>query len=77
MFVYREEYYHERLKPAEDDPAFTDWLAKMERVHNKAEAIIGKQRHGPIGTVELQFDGRFTRFSDLAREDRRDLRDFS
>ncbi|TVQ56315.1 MAG: replicative DNA helicase [Rhodobacteraceae bacterium] len=77
MFVYREEYYHERLKPGEDDPAFTDWLAKMERIHNKAEAIIGKQRHGPIGTVELQFDGRFTRFSDLAREDRRDIRDFS
>jgi replicative DNA helicase len=76
MFVYREEYYHERVKPPEEDPNFADWLQKAERVHNKAEAIIGKQRHGPIGTVELMFDGRFTRFSDLAREELRDGRDF-
>jgi replicative DNA helicase len=76
MFVYREEYYHERIKPPEEDPGFPDWLVKAERVHNKAEAIIGKQRHGPIGTVELMFDGRFTRFSDLAREEMRDSRDF-
>ena len=76
MFVYRDEYYHERIKPPEDDPRFPEWLEKAERVHNRAEAIIGKQRHGPIGTVELMFDGRFTRFSDLAREDRRDSRDF-
>ncbi|MGF1659356.1 MAG: replicative DNA helicase [Rubrimonas sp.] len=76
MFVYREEYYHERVKPPEDDPRFPEWLEKAERVHNRAEAIIGKQRHGPIGTVEMMFDGRFTRFSDLAREDRRDSRDF-
>ena len=39
----------------------------MESVHGKAEVIIGKQRHGPIGTVELAFEGRFTRFSNLAR----------
>ena len=76
MFVFREEYYHERVKPAEDDPDFAEWFDKAQRVHNKAEAIIGKQRHGPIGTVELMFDGRFTRFADLAREDQRDHHDF-
>ena len=38
----------------------------MERAHNVAEVIIGKQRHGPVGTVKLHFDGQFTRFSDLA-----------
>ncbi|MEM7524518.1 MAG: replicative DNA helicase [Pseudomonadota bacterium] len=70
MFVFREEYYHERIKPPEDDPAFPEWMEKAERVFNKAETIIGKQRHGPIGTIELMFDGRFTRFSDLARQDR-------
>ena len=43
------------------------WQEEMERVHNRAEMIIGKQRHGPVGTVELAFDGRFTRFSNLAR----------
>ncbi len=76
MFVFREEYYHERVKPPEEDPGFPEWFDKAQRVHNKAEAIIGKQRHGPIGTVELMFDGRFTRFGDLARDDQRDRRDF-
>ena len=68
MFVYRDEYYHERLKPPEDDPRFAEWLDKAERVHGKAEVILGKQRHGPIGTVELSFEGRFTRFGNLAHE---------
>ena len=67
MFVYRDEYYHERLKPPEDDPRFAEWFEKMNRVHGKAEVIIGKQRHGPIGTVELSFEGRFTRFGNLAQ----------
>jgi replicative DNA helicase len=67
MFVYRDEYYHERLKPAEDDPRFAEWLDKMNRVHGKAEVVIGKQRHGPIGTVELSFEGRFTRFGNLVQ----------
>jgi len=72
MFVYREEYYHERLKPGEDDERFPDWQQKAERLFGRAEIIIGKQRHGPIGTAELHFEGRFTRFSDPVREGRYD-----
>jgi replicative DNA helicase len=68
MFVYREEYYLERTKPAEGTIEFQDWQSKMSIISGKAEVIIGKQRHGPIGTVQLQFDGSVTRFSDLARE---------
>ena len=68
MFVYREEYYLERLKPQEGTAEFQDWMSKMQLVSGKAEVIIGKQRHGPIGTVQLQFDGSVTRFSDLARD---------
>jgi replicative DNA helicase len=68
MFVYREEYYLERMKPPEGTLEFQDWMAKMQLVSGRAEAIIGKQRHGPIGTVALQFDGSVTRFSDLARD---------
>ena len=68
MFVFREEYYKEREKPGDHDgEAIAKWHEEMEKVHNRAEIIIGKQRHGPIGTVDLAFDGRFTRFSSLAR----------
>jgi len=37
----------------------------MELVHNKAELLLEKQRHGPTGMVELFFEGEFTRFADL------------
>ncbi|MFC7703354.1 replicative DNA helicase [Plastorhodobacter daqingensis] len=68
MFVYRDEYYKEREKPGEDNlEAMAKWQEVMERVHGKAEVIIGKQRHGPIGTVELSFEGRFTRFGNLVK----------
>ena len=70
MFVYREEYYLKGKQPREGTEEFTAWLADMERAHGKAEVIIGKQRHGPTGTVELQFDAEVTRFSDLVRFDR-------
>jgi replicative DNA helicase len=77
MFVYREQYYHERAEPKqrtdESNDAFfkrtEDWKARGERVHNIADVIIAKQRHGPVGTIELQFDGHITRFSDLIRDD--------
>ena len=74
MFIYREEYYLGREKPGqranETDDKFRERQAKYEQLleesRNKAEIIIAKQRHGPIGTVELQFNGEFTRFNDLA-----------
>lgn len=73
MFVYREEYYLEREQPAprpeESADKFAarheDWLKRFEAAHNVAECIIAKQRHGPIGTVKLHFEGEFTRFGNL------------
>ena len=68
MFVYRDEYYREREKPGDHElEKMAAWQAVMDKVHGKADVIIGKQRHGPIGSVELAFEGRFTRFSNLAR----------
>ena len=68
MFVFREEYYAEREKPSDDKlEAMAEWQARMEALHGKAEIVIGKQRHGPIGTVDLSFEGRFTRFGNLVK----------
>ena len=68
MFVYRGEYYKEREKPDDDNlEAMAAWQDDMARLHGKAEVIIGKQRHGPIGTVELSFEAQFTRFGNLAK----------
>jgi replicative DNA helicase len=68
MFVFREEYYVERLKPNEGTQEFQEWQTKMMQVSGKAEVIIGKQRHGPVGSVQLAFESQFTRFSNLARD---------
>ena len=66
MFIFRESYYHDRMKPPEDDDKFPEWKQKAERLYGRAEVIIGKQRHGPIGTAELAYEDSFTRFSDPA-----------
>jgi len=68
MFVYRGEYYKEREKPAEHDTeAMMKWQTEMDGLEGLAEVVVGKQRHGPIGTVELRFEGEFTRFSNLGK----------
>jgi replicative DNA helicase len=68
MFVFREEYYKEREKPGDHElDKMAKWQEEMARLHGRAEVIIGKQRHGPIGTVGLSFEGRFTRFGNLAK----------
>ena len=68
MFVFREEYYKEREKPGDHEmEKMATWQEEMERLHGKAEVVIGKQRHGPIGTVELSFEGKFTRFGNLVK----------
>jgi len=69
MFVFREEYYFDKKKmPREGTQEFFEWQAEAERVHGVAEVIIAKQRHGPTGTVELQFQRELTRFGNLARD---------
>jgi replicative DNA helicase len=69
MFIYRAEYYLSRLEPDPGTEKHQQWLEDMDRVHNLAEVIIGKQRHGPTGTVQLQFEGRFTKFSNFVSDD--------
>lgn len=78
MFLYREEYYLAREKPShrvsESSDKFNERQAnydeRLEQARNKAEVIVAKQRHGPIGSIDLVFHGEFTQFNDLAEEDR-------
>ncbi len=72
MFVYREEYYLQKeparaLEESEEkfNQRYADWQQRLKESHNLAECIIGKQRHGPTGTVKLLFEAEFTRFSNL------------
>lgn len=66
MFIYREEYYVARKRPTENTEKYMEWQRLMSEVQNKAEIIIAKQRHGPVGTIKLYFDGRTTKFANLA-----------
>ncbi len=74
MFVYREAYYLGRTEPREGTPEHMTWQEEMDKIANLAEVIIGKQRHGPIGTVKLHFNSDTTKFGNLAREGRFDVR---
>ncbi len=68
LFVYREEYYLKNKEPRPGTDEHLAWMNAMERAHGSAEVIIGKQRHGPTGMVELQFEAELTRFANLVRE---------
>ena len=65
MFVYREQYYLARQQPTEGTVEHQEWQEKMANVHNVAEAIVSKQRHGPTGKVALYFNEFLTQFGDL------------
>ncbi len=77
LFVFREEYYLKNKEPRPGTEEYFKWQADMEMVHGKAEVIIGKQRHGPTGTIALQFKADVTRFSDLADAGRLPERDLA
>ena len=68
LFVFREEYYLKNREPKPGTEEYFKWEAEMNETRGKAEIIIAKQRHGPTGTVQMGFQGEFTRFFDLAED---------
>jgi len=78
MFVYREEYYLDKSEPTQKEnenqesfnERFTKWQDRRNSAEGKAEIIISKQRHGPTGIIQVQFEAKYTRFMDLAQDNR-------
>ena len=77
IFVYREEYYLGKSEPEQKENETSDkfnerydlWRERLEKANGKAEVIVAKQRHGPTGVVNVSFEGRLTKFQDLAVPD--------
>lgn len=76
MFVFREIYYlqndvpvkHLNETPEKFAIRMKEWEDKKILLFNQAEAIIAKQRHGPVGTVKLYFNGEFGKFGNLEQD---------
>ena len=77
MFVYREEYYLDKSEPSQRDnenqesfnERFARWQDRRNTAEGKAEIIVSKQRHGPTGVIQVQFEAKLTRFMDLAQNE--------
>jgi replicative DNA helicase len=67
MFVYREQYYLEKKQPKLGSIEHAEWMSKMNDINGLADIIIGKQRHGPTGNIQVEFEGMYTRFKDLTK----------
>jgi replicative DNA helicase len=67
MFVYRAAYYLQRKEPQAATVEHAEWQAKMSEIAHLAQILIAKQRHGPIGNIDLEFEEMFTKFKDLQR----------
>ncbi len=77
MFVFRENYYIQNEEPkqkAGETPEHfqkrqEEWEERLRRTKNIGEVIIGKQRHGSTGTVQLFWNGEFAQFGNLAKDE--------
>ena len=71
MFTYREEYYLENRDPSNkfsgnvNEKMIETFKHRLERAHNKAEIIIGKNRHGRTETINTAFFGEYSLFDNL------------
>ncbi|MBP3347033.1 MAG: replicative DNA helicase [Alphaproteobacteria bacterium] len=77
MFVFRENYYIQNEEPkqkAGETPEHfqkrqEEWEERVRRTKNIGEVIIGKQRHGSTGTIQLFWNGEFAQFGNLAKDE--------
>ena len=67
LFVFREQYYLEKKQPKLGSIEHAEWQSKMNDINGLADIIIGKQRHGPTGNIQVEFEGIYTKFKDLSK----------
>ena len=67
MFVFREEYYQMSKEPKMGTVEHGEWQSKMNEIIGQADIIIGKQRHGPTGTIKVEFEGIYTKFKNASK----------
>ena len=71
MFTYREEYYLQNRNPSQRLSNTTSsnmvetWQNRLERAKDKADIIIGKNRHGRTDTIHLAFLAEYSLFDNL------------
>ncbi|KJV82105.1 dnaB-like helicase C terminal domain protein [Orientia tsutsugamushi str. UT76] len=64
MLIYRDEYYLSRSEPIHT-PEYTEWFTKQNKCYNTAEIIVAKHRNGPVGTVKLHYNSRYSKFGNI------------
>ena len=69
IFVFREEYYVANKEPKMGTTEHMEWQSKMSEINGQANLIIGKQRHGPTGTINVEFEGMFTKFKNATKKE--------
>ncbi|KJV53283.1 dnaB-like helicase C terminal domain protein [Orientia tsutsugamushi str. Kato PP] len=67
MLIYREEYYLSRSEPHPDSMEYEEWFTKQNKCYNTAEIIVAKHRNGPVGTVNLHYDNRYSKFGNIVK----------
>ncbi|KJV53478.1 dnaB-like helicase C terminal domain protein [Orientia tsutsugamushi str. Gilliam] len=67
MLIYRDEYYLSRSEPNPGTPEYTEWVTKQNKCYNTAEIIVAKHRNGPVGTVKLHYNSRYSKFGNIVK----------
>lgn len=69
MFIHRDEYYLLNKKPQAGTEKYDEWMANLNKAHNKAEIIIAKHRNGPIGNVLINYDRNYSKFTEADKKE--------
>jgi replicative DNA helicase len=64
IFIYREYEMLKEREPGKNDKEYNDWRAQMIEAKDKALLIVGKNKDGETGSINMKFDGPSMKFSE-------------